>query len=145
MKSTCNHNNLSSMNSARHLQTGCHLSCEPASSYYLRATTVDGLHIQEPKNTCRCSDPSSAQSEPNSSRTLVKNASHLLTTVASRDHALNTCIRKNFKIQVTQHRLEYYPSSSHKESVRLGSLTGRIQILTKGGTEVHRFLGFLGV
>ena len=49
------------------------------------------------------------------------------------------------KIRGTQHQLEYYPSSSHKESVHLGSLTGRVQILTEGGTEVHRFLGFLGV
>ena len=57
--------------------------------------------------------------------------SHLLTTVVSRDHALNTCIHKNFKIQGTQHRLEYYPSSSHKESVHFGSLTRRVQIITK--------------
>ena len=71
--------------------------------------------------------------------------SHLLTTVASRSHTLNTCTHKNIKIRGTQHWLEYYPSSSHKESVHLGLLTGRVQILTKGGTEVHRFLGFLGV
>ena len=76
---------------------------------------------------------------------LSQATSHLLTTVASHSHALNTCTRKNIKIQGTQHRLEYYPSSSHKESVRLGSLTGRVQILTKGGIEVHWFLGFLGV
>ena len=38
---------------------------------------------------------------------------------------------KNFKIRGTQHRLEYYPSSSHKESVRLGSPTGRVQVFTK--------------
>ena len=71
-KNTCNRHNLSSMNSARRLQTGHQSNCEPASSYYLRAMTVDRLHIQKPKNTCRCCDPSSAQSEPNSSRTLVK-------------------------------------------------------------------------
>ena len=76
---------------------------------------------------------------------LSQATSHLLTTVASCSHALNACTHKNIKIRGTQHRLEYYPSSSHKESVRLGSLTGRVQILTKGGTEVHRFLGFLGV
>ena len=40
-------------------------------------------------------------------------------------------IRVPVKIWGTQHWLEYYPSSSHKESVRLGSLTGRVQILTK--------------
>ena len=72
LKSTCNHCSLSSTNSARCLQTGRQSSCKPASSYYSRATTVDGLHIQEPKNTCRCCEPSSVQSEPNSSRTLVK-------------------------------------------------------------------------
>ena len=71
-KNTCNRHNLSSTNSVRRLQTGHQSDCEPASSYYSRATAVDGLHIQEPKNTCRCSDPSSAQSELNSSRTLVK-------------------------------------------------------------------------
>ena len=49
----------------------------------------------------------------------------------SHGHTLNTCTHKNFKIQGTQHWLEYYPSSSHKESVRLGSLTGRVQILIK--------------
>ena len=49
----------------------------------------------------------------------------------SRGHALNMCTLKNFKIQGTQHQLEYYPSSSHKETVRLESLTGRVQILTK--------------
>ena len=63
---------LSSTNSARRLQTEHYPSCEPASSYYSRATTVDGLHILEPKNTCRCCDPSSAQSKPNSSGTLVE-------------------------------------------------------------------------
>ena len=57
--------------------------------------------------------------------------SHLLTTVASHSHAHNTCTHKNFKIQGTQHQLEYYPSSSLKESVRLGPLAGRVQILTK--------------
>ena len=58
-------------------------------------------------------------------------------------HSIRVSI-KYFKIWGTQHRLEYYPSSSHKESIHLGSLTGRVQIITKGGTEVHRFLGFLG-
>ena len=78
-------------------------------------------------------------------RDLSKTASHLLTTVTSHGHALNMCICKNFKIWGTQHQLEYYPSYSHKESVCPGSLTGRVLIFTKGGTEVHRFLGFLGV
>ena len=72
LKSTCNRRSLSSTNSARRLQAGRQLSCKPASSYYSQATTVDELHIQELKNTCRCCEPSSAQSEPNSSRTLVK-------------------------------------------------------------------------
>ena len=72
IKSTCNRHSLSSMNSVRHLQTEHHSCCELASSYYLRAMIVDGLHIQEPKNTCRCCDLSSVQSEPNSSGTLVE-------------------------------------------------------------------------
>ena len=38
---------------------------------------------------------------------------------------------KFFKIRGTQHQLEYYPSSSHKESIRLRTLTGRVQIFTK--------------
>ena len=62
----------------------------------------------------------------------------------SHNHALSTCIPKNFKIWGNLHRLEYYPSSSHKESIRLGSLTGRVSILTKGGTEIHRFWGSWG-
>ena len=41
------------------------------------------------------------------------------------------CTHENFKIQGTQHQLEYYPSSSHKESICLRSLTGRVQIFTK--------------
>ena len=49
----------------------------------------------------------------------------------SRGHAHNTCTHKNFKIRGTQHQLEYYPSSSHKESVHLGLLTGKVQIFTK--------------
>ena len=58
-------------------------------------------------------------------------ASHLLTTVVSCSHAPNLCTHKNFKIRGTQDRLEYYPSSSHTESIHLGSLAGRVQILTK--------------
>ena len=123
-KSKCNHRSLSSTNSARRLQTEHYLCCEPACSYYLRATAVNGLHLQEQKNTCRCCDPSSAQD-------LSRTASRLLTTVMSHSHAPNTCTHKNFKIQGTQHRLEYYPSSSHNESVHPGSLTGREQIFTK--------------
>ena len=69
---TCNHRSLSSMNGVRRLQTGRYPSCEPASRYYPRAATVDGLHIPELKNTCRCCDPSSVQSEPNFSGTLVE-------------------------------------------------------------------------
>ena len=119
-KSTCNRRSLSSMNSARRLQTECHsrIHAGAVTHHQRRASRTQAGHSQT--------------------------VSHLLTTVTSRDHALNTCIHKNFKIRGTQHRLEYYPSSSHKESVHLGSLTGRVQILTKGGTEVHRFLGFLG-
>ena len=64
-------------------------------------------------------------------RDLSQTASHLLPTVMSCGHALNTCTHENFKIWGTQCQLEYYPSSSHKESVHLGSLTGRVQIFTK--------------
>ena len=71
-KGTCNHHDPSSADSARRLPTERHPSCEPASSYYLRATTMCGLHIPEPKNTRWCGDPSSAQSEPHSSGTVVE-------------------------------------------------------------------------
>ena len=54
MERTWNCRSLSSTKSASRLQTEHPSICEPVSSYYLRAMTVDGLHIQEPKNMCRC-------------------------------------------------------------------------------------------
>ena len=71
-------------------------------------------------------------------------ASCLPTTVVSRGHAHNTCTRKNFKPWGTQHRLEYYPSSpTRKASAPDHSLEGYWYL--QGGTEVHRFMGFLGI
>ena len=100
------------------------------SSCYSRAMTVDKPHAQKLKDTYGCSDPSSAQGEPHSSGTLVnrETSSNHCRVPWSRTH---TCTHKNFKTRGTQHRLEYYPSSPHKESVRLGSLTGRVQIFTR--------------
>ena len=100
------------------------------SSCYSRATTVDEPHAQKLKDTYGCSDPSSAQGEPHSSGTLVNRE-------MSSNHCHTpwlrtlTCTHKKFKTRGTQHGLEYYPSSPHKESVCLGSLTGRVQIFTR--------------
>ena len=92
LKNTCSRHNLSSTNGARCLQTGHWSDCEPASSYHSRAATVDTLHVQNrrirvgavTRHQCRVSQIQ---------------ASHLLTTVTSHNHALSTCIRKNFNIR----------------------------------------------
>ena len=70
---------------------------------------------------------------------ISQTASHLLTTATSHNHVLSTCIRKNFKIRGDSTLAGVHPSSSHKESVHPGLLTGRVSMLTRGGTEVHRF------
>ena len=57
--------------------------------------------------------------------------SHLLTTVMSRGHALNMCTHKNLKFGGLNTGWSTTPHPPTKESVHLGLLTGRVQILTK--------------
>ena len=105
---------------------------------------------EKPKNTCNCHNPPSVQSEPDSSGTftIVTSGIHLLATVhESQLHTMymyrTLKLLRNFLGDSTQAGV--HPSSSHKERIHPGLLIGRELFWKGGSTEVHKFLGFLGI